>query len=274
MDSVTYIDDEMVIDEGMSMDETSITDSASISSVVIHPSFTDLALLDPALFSSSTTSSPTPDSALTTFSSETTEQEFPSTNIFVYRHAGCGCKVKLENYPDTVLEVWERPSSATTQPPSSTSPAIIWITFPLNCKMCTWAEWKRLKYTTKARCAAIKTSSASKEIQDRLRAYEKGVRDGRYEALVTSIDWSQANGTEQGGGLANGMAKMMAALNLGKVDEGDELAVCMEQVSLEYDELTHDLMRLFECRDLRAKGRLDGLGIQARMEIRKLSKRL
>lgn len=87
------------------------------------------------------------------------------------------------------------------------------------------------------------------------------------------LDWSEVNGSKQGGGLARDMARLIEKLDLGKVDETDELAMELEGVSLEYDELTFELMRLFDLRDLREKGRLDGVGIQVRVEKRRISRR-
>ncbi|KAH9220848.1 hypothetical protein DL95DRAFT_478152 [Leptodontidium sp. 2 PMI_412] len=246
MDSIPHRDDEMVIDE-----ET-FTSSSSHA-------------ISPSLFPTSSISNTN-----TTNSSTATAHNFPLADFYTYRHAGCLCKVKPETFPNIELQIWERPA---THAATTNTQSTLWIIHPLHCTMCTWAESQRLKYTTKARCSAISSSPISTELKDRLKAYSKGVRDGRIEALSMPLDWSEVNGSEQGGGLARDMARLIEKLDLAKVDETDELAMELEGVSLEYDELTFELMRLFDLRDLREKGRLDGVGIQVRFEKRRISRR-
>ncbi|KAG4435931.1 hypothetical protein IFR05_008588 [Cadophora sp. M221] len=249
MDSIPHRDDEMVIDE-----ET----FTSTSSYGIDQS--------------TLSTSPISDNNTTT-SSTATAQNFPLADFYTYRHAGCLCKVKPETFPNIELQIWERSNTNTATNSNATTQSTLWIIHPLHCKMCTWAESQRLKYTTKARCAAISSSPVSTEIKDRLKAYSKGVRDGRIQALGMPLDWSEVNGSVQGGGMARDMARLMEKLDLEKVDEADELAVGLEGVSLEYDELTFELMRLFDLRDLREKGRVDGVGIQVRIEKKRISRR-
>lgn len=274
-------DDEMVVDDEMCMGKPDTIGSSISGSAYVHPSFNDASLIDPALLTNTPASDTIPYPALLIhtpapdpISSPTTEQSFPVEEFYQYRHAGCLCKVKLEHFPDTVLEVFE-PVKVADKP--ADGPTTIWLSFPLNCKYCTWSQKQGIKVTSKRRRATIKKGKASKEIRDRLRAYEKGIRDGRIEALSLPLSLSTSAGTAQGGELATGIAKLMAGvegINLAKADVGDELAVCMQQVSLEYCELTYDFERLFELQDLREKGRLDGLGIQARKDIKMLKNKV
>ena len=254
MDSVPHREEEMVVDE-----DTFLNNYSNI---------------DPRLLAQSPSQSPaSATNSESASASAVTTQSFPLTDFYEYRHAGCLCKVKPETFPNIEMQFWEPPpNNRSVNPPGH--PTKLWIVWPLHCKMCSWAESQRIFYTTQARCQAISEKPVQEEIKNRLIAYEEGHRDGRIQALDMTLDWSEFHGSGKGGKVAREMARLMEGLDL-KGDEAaeKELINGLEGLGIGYDVLECNLWREFELEDIRERGRVDGVGVQGRVERKSLSTR-
>lgn len=89
-----------------------------------------------------------------------------------------------------------------------------------------------------------------------------------------TLDWSEYHGSGKGGKVAREMARLMEGLDL-KGDEAaeEELINGLEGLGIGYDVLEYDLWREFELEDIRERGRVDGVGVQGRVERKRLSTR-